>query len=168
MVKTKQTKRKSQAEKERWEKYKIAKVPSKFGTTAKVATHGPPVLPGRPGSTRNLPDYHGKYFIQSKLNTVYVKVKRNKNTCTCCMLTHVKGVERNKSTCTCCMLTHVKGVERNKNTCTCCMLTHVEGVERNKNTCTCCMLTHVEGVESTCTKCNCTEVIVFNKVFQTK
>ena len=63
MVKTKQTKRKSEAEKERWEKYRIAKVPSRFGTVAKVATHGPPVLPGRPGSARNLPDYHGKYFI---------------------------------------------------------------------------------------------------------
>ena len=63
MVKTKQTKRKSESEKERWEKYRIAKVPSRFGTVAKVATHGPPVLPGWPGSARNLPDYHGKYFI---------------------------------------------------------------------------------------------------------
>ena len=63
MVKTKQTKRKSESEKERWEKYRIAKVPSRFGTAAKVATHDPPVLPGRPGSARNLPDYHGKYFI---------------------------------------------------------------------------------------------------------
>ena len=63
MVKTKQTKRKSKSEKERREKYRIAKVPSRFGTAAKVATHGPPVLPGWPGSARNLPDYHGKYFI---------------------------------------------------------------------------------------------------------
>ena len=63
MVKTKQTKRKSETEKERWEKYRIAKVPSRFGTAAKVATHGPSVLPGWPGSARNLPDYHGKYFI---------------------------------------------------------------------------------------------------------
>ena len=63
MVKTKQTKRKSETEKERQEKYRIAKVPSRFGTVAKVATHGPPVLPGWPGSARNLPDYHGKYFI---------------------------------------------------------------------------------------------------------
>ena len=63
MVKTKQTKRKSESEKKRWEKYRIAKVSSRFGTAAKVATHGPPVLPGRPSSARNLPDYHGKYFI---------------------------------------------------------------------------------------------------------
>ena len=62
MVKTKQTKWKSEAEKGRREKYRIAKVP-RFGTAAKVATHGPPVLPGRAGSARNLPDYHGKYFI---------------------------------------------------------------------------------------------------------
>ena len=127
MVKTKQTKRKSESEKERWEKYRIAKVPSGFGTAAKVATHGPPVLPGQPGSARNLPDYHGKYFILifilSKLNTVYVKgVERNKNTYTCCVLTHVEGVERNKNTCTCCMLTHVEGV---KSTCTKCNCTKV-------------------------------------------
>ena len=60
MVKTKQTKRKSEAEEERLEKYRIAKVPSRFGT---AATHGPPVLPGWPGSARNLPSYKGKYFI---------------------------------------------------------------------------------------------------------
>ena len=58
-------------------------------------TKSPPVLPGQPGSARNLPDYHGKYFIlniHSKLNTVYVKeVERNKNTYTCCVLTHVEG-----------------------------------------------------------------------------
>ena len=76
------------------------KVLSKFGTVAKVATHDPPILPDQPGSARNLPSYKGKYFIQSKLNTVYVKgVERNKNTCTCCMLIHVKGV---KNTCTEC------------------------------------------------------------------
>ena len=63
MVKTKQTKRKSEAEKERQKKYRIAKVPSKFGTVAKVVTHDPPVLPGWPGSRRNLPLYKGKYFI---------------------------------------------------------------------------------------------------------
>ena len=73
MVKTKQTKRKSEAEKERRDKYRIAKVPPKFGITAKVVTHDPPMLQGWPGSTRNLPYYKGKYFIQSKLNTVYVK-----------------------------------------------------------------------------------------------
>ena len=79
MVKIKQTKRKSEAEKKRQEKYRIAKVTSKFGTAAKVVTHDPPILPARPGSTRGLPSYLGKYFIQSKLNTVYVKgVKRNK------------------------------------------------------------------------------------------
>ena len=63
MVKTKQTKRKSDTEKERQEKYRIAKVPSKFGTVAKVVTHDPPMLPGQPGSRRNLPLYKGKYFI---------------------------------------------------------------------------------------------------------
>ena len=63
MVKTKQTKRKSEAEKERLEKYRITKVSSRFGTVTKVATHGPPVLPGWPGSVRNLPSYKGKYFI---------------------------------------------------------------------------------------------------------
>ena len=73
MVKTKQTKQKSEAEKDRRKKYKIAKVPSRFGTAAKVATHDPPVLPGRPGSLRNLPLYSGKYLIQSKLNNVYVE-----------------------------------------------------------------------------------------------
>ena len=75
MVKTKQTKRKSKAEKERREKYRIAKVPSRFGTVAKVATHDPPMLP-----------------------------ERNKSTCTCCVLIHVKGV---KSTCTECDCTTV-------------------------------------------------------------
>ena len=73
VVKTEQTKRKSGAEKERREKYRIAKVPPKFGTVAKVVTHDPPVLPGQPDSTRNLPYCEGKYFIQSILNTVYVK-----------------------------------------------------------------------------------------------
>ena len=63
MVKTKQTNRKSEAEKERQEKYRIVKVPSRFGTAAKVATHDPPVLPSQPGSARNLPSYKGKYFI---------------------------------------------------------------------------------------------------------
>ena len=115
MVKTKQTKRKSEAQKERQEKYRIAKVPSKFGTAVKVVTHDPPTLPARPGSTRNLPSYLGKYFIQSKLNTVYVEgAKRNKNTCTCCMLVDVEWVE---STCTECNnfnSMHVKTVERNK------------------------------------------------------
>ena len=97
MVKTKQTKKKSDAEKERREKYRIAKVPSRFGTAAKVATYDPPVLPGCPGSVRNLPSYKGKYFIQSKLNNVYVEgVERNKNTCTCCVVIHIEGV---KSTC---------------------------------------------------------------------
>ena len=43
MIKTKQTKRKLEAEKERQEKYRIAKVPSRFGTVAKVATHDTPV-----------------------------------------------------------------------------------------------------------------------------
>ena len=46
MVKTKQTKRKSESEKERWEKYRIAKVPSRFGTVAKVATQVSQVLQG--------------------------------------------------------------------------------------------------------------------------
>ena len=73
MVKTKQTKRKSEAEKERQDKYRIVKVPPKFGTAAKVVTHDPPMLQSWPGSTRNCPYYKGKYFIQSKLNTVYVK-----------------------------------------------------------------------------------------------
>ena len=40
MVKTKQTKRKSETEKERRNKYRTAK--SRFGTAAKVATHNPP------------------------------------------------------------------------------------------------------------------------------
>ena len=78
---------------------------SRFGTAAKVATHDPPMLPGCPGSIRNLPSYKGKYFIQSKLNTVYVEgVQRNKNTYTCCVLIHVEGVE---STCTECNCTTV-------------------------------------------------------------
>ena len=102
MVKTKQTKRKSEAEKERREKYRIAKVPSRFGSAAKVATYDPPMLPGHPGSARNLPSYKGKYFIQSKLNTVYVKgVERNKNTYTCCVLIHVEGVESTSTECNC-------------------------------------------------------------------
>ena len=102
MVRTKKAKQKSETEKERRDKYRIAKAPSRFGTAAKVATHDPPVLPGCPGSLRNLPLYDGKYFIQCKLNTVYVKgVKRNK---TCCVLIHVEGV---KSTCTECNCTTV-------------------------------------------------------------
>ena len=72
MVKTKQTKRKWEAEKERWEKYRIAKVPSKFGTAAKVVTHDPPVLPGRPGSRRNLPLYKGKIFHCKYLKYMYL------------------------------------------------------------------------------------------------
>ena len=105
MVKTKQTKRKSEAERERREKYRIAKVPSRFGTAPKLQLMIPPMLPGHAGSARNLPLYTGKYFIQSKLNTVYVKgVERNKNTHTCCVLIHVKGVE---STCTECNCTTV-------------------------------------------------------------
>ena len=51
-------------------KGEISTVLPKFGT---VVTHDPAVLPGQRGSTRNLPYYKGKYFIQSKLNTVYVK-----------------------------------------------------------------------------------------------
>ena len=118
MVKTKQTKRKSEAEKERRNKYRIAK--SRFGTAAEVVTHDPPVLPGCPGSIRNLPSYKGKYFIQSKLNTVYVEgVERNKNTYTCCVLIHVEGVERNKNTYTCCVLIHVEGVESTCTECNC-------------------------------------------------
>ena len=35
---------KSEAVKERQEKYRIAKVPSKFGAAAKVETHDPPIL----------------------------------------------------------------------------------------------------------------------------
>ena len=102
MVKTKKTKQKSEAEKDRRKKYKIAKVPSRFGTAAKVATHDPPVLPGRPGSLRNLPLYSGKYLIQSKLNNVYVEgVERNNNTYTCCVLIHVEGVESTYTECNC-------------------------------------------------------------------
>ena len=102
MVKTKQTRRKSEAEKDRRNKYRIAKVPSRFGTAAKVATHDPPVLPGRPGSLRNLPLYSGKYLIQSKLNNVYVEgVERNNNTYTCCVLIHVEGVESTYTECNC-------------------------------------------------------------------
>ena len=63
------------------------------------------MLPGHPGSIRNLPSYKGKYFIQSQLNTVYVEgVERNKNTYTCCLLIHVEGV---KSTCMECNCTTV-------------------------------------------------------------
>ena len=102
MVKTKQTRRKSEAEKDRRNKYRIAKVPSRFGTAAKVATHDPPVLPGCPGSLRNLPLYSGKYLIQSKLNNVYVKgVERNNNTYTCCVLIDVEGVKSTYMECNC-------------------------------------------------------------------
>ena len=102
MVKTKQTKRKSESEKERRNKYRIVKVPSRFGTAAKVATHDPPMLPGRPGSARNLPSYKGKYFIQSKLNNVCVEgVERNNNTCTCCVVIHIEGVESTCMECKC-------------------------------------------------------------------
>ena len=103
MVKTKQTKRKSETEKDRRNKYRIAKVPSRFGTAAKVATHEPPpTLPSHPGSLRNLPLYTGKYLIQSKLNNVYVEgVERNNNTYTCCVLIHVEGVESTYTECNC-------------------------------------------------------------------